>query len=144
MQHDNPGSAQTYGAPSFAGLGLLNSGLVVINPSKGVYDLILAQLDTEATLTYDFPDQALLADVFSGRWVALPYTYNALKTMRTTGVHDRIWRDEEVKNIHYILSPKPWDDENGSFRGNPTHEWWWKVNEERLKWEAENGIAEVV
>ncbi len=29
-------------------------------------------------------------------------------------MHDAIWRDEGVKNVHYILMPKPWmEDEPG-------------------------------
>lgn len=73
-----------------------------MNPSQGVYDKIVEQLASPATLQYAFPDQDLLGDVFKGRWVALPYIYNALKTLRWEGVHDTIWRDKHVKNVHYI------------------------------------------
>jgi lipopolysaccharide biosynthesis glycosyltransferase len=118
-----------------------NGGLQVVNPSQAVYDLILAQLGNESAMAYDFADQSLLSDVFFGRWVALPYTYNALKTMRTEGVHHQIWRDDEVKNIHYILSPKPWDEEAGKC-SNENHEWWWKVNTERLEHEKKSGIED--
>jgi len=78
----------------------------------------------------------LLADCFPGRWVSLPYVYNALKTMRWKGVHDVIWRDAEVKNVHYLLSPKPWDEteEDIKSRGEreEIHAWWWEVNDARL------------
>jgi lipopolysaccharide biosynthesis glycosyltransferase len=139
MQHDQPEYAQSHGAPSTAGLGMPNSGLLVINPSQTVYDLILAQLGNESTLAYDFPDQSLLADIFHGRWAALPYTYNALKTMQREGVHAQIWREDRIRLIHYILSPKPWDEEAGKY-SDPTHNRWWKVNAERLAWEKSNGI----
>jgi lipopolysaccharide biosynthesis glycosyltransferase len=118
-----------------------NGGLQVVNPSQAVYDLILAQLGNESAMAYDFADQSLLSDVFFGRWVALPYTYNALKTMRTEGVHHQIWHDDDVKNIHYILSPKPWDEEPGKC-SNENHEWWWKVNIERLEHEKKNSIED--
>ncbi|KAJ5825756.1 hypothetical protein N7474_002894 [Penicillium riverlandense] len=109
-QHNNPDIAQISGACATAGLGIPNGGLQVVNPAQGTYEKILEQLNTSTTSEYDFADQSLLGDIFYGRWVALPYIYNALKTLRWRGVHDAIWRDENVKNIHYILSPKPWDE----------------------------------
>ena len=118
-----------------------NGGLQVVNPSTAVYDRILEVLSNETTMAYDFADQSLLGDLFNGRWVALPYIYNALKTMRTEGVHHQIWRDDQVKNIHYILSPKPWDEAPGKC-SNENHEWWWTVNEERLEEEKRTGIVD--
>ena len=83
--------------------------------------------------------KSLLGDLFFGRWVPLPYTYNALKTLRWKGVHDAIWRDDEVKNVHYILSPKPWDEKKEDAK-DETHPWWHDMNEERLKSEKAKGI----
>lgn len=88
---------------------------------------------------YEFADQSLLSDLFLGRWVGLPYIYNALKTLRWEDVHRPIWRDEEVKNIHYILSPKPWDEKPGE-ESNETHQWWRAANSERLAEEQKAGI----
>lgn len=91
----------------------------------------------------DFADQSLLSDLFRGRWVALPYVYNALKTLRWEGVHDAIWRDEEVKNVHYILSPKPWDemDSGGNFVGHDvSHGWWVTASNQRKAEERERGV----
>lgn len=123
-----------------------NGGLQVVNPSKEVYDKIVGQLDTSATLDYDFADQSLLGDLFHGRWVALPYIYNALKTLRWEGVHDAIWQDESVKNVHYILSPKPWDEwADGKTRAttnDASHAWWFEMNEERLEQEEKDGIED--
>jgi lipopolysaccharide biosynthesis glycosyltransferase len=116
-----------------------NGGLQVVNPSLATYNLILEQLSNETSSNYDFADQSLLGDLFDGRWVALPYIYNALKTLRTKGVHDAIWKDEKVKNVHYILSPKPWDEGKGKC-SLEVHEWWWPVNEERRAKEKEGGI----
>ncbi|KAF4947501.1 hypothetical protein FGADI_10346 [Fusarium gaditjirri] len=125
-QHASPDFAQTTGADISTGLGKLNSGLLVINPSKAIFDQIVTKMN-EVGLDYQFPDQDLLADLFKGRWVALPYIYNALKTMRDPSVHGAIWRDDKVKNVHYILSPKPWDElgPDGAWKGDkPIHEWW--------------------
>lgn len=119
-----------------------NGGLQVVNPSTNLYDQILNSLTSSSKVeNYEFADQSLLSDLFWGRWVPLPYTYNALKTLRSKGVHSPIWRDESVKNIHYILSPKPWDEKLGE-ESNETHAWWLKANEERIGNEKENGISD--
>ncbi|KAF1918351.1 glycosyl transferase family protein-like protein [Ampelomyces quisqualis] len=139
-QHADPPAAQKAGAPPTAGLGMPNGGLQVVNPSAAVYELILERLSHPETMDYDFADQSLLADLFHGRWVALPYTYNALKTMRTSA-HSVLWRDDEVKNVHFLLSPKPWDEEQGKC-SQEIHEWWWPVNNERLADEKKRGIED--
>ncbi|OCK84368.1 glycosyltransferase family 8 protein [Lepidopterella palustris CBS 459.81] len=139
-QHDTPDDAQIHGAPSSFGLGIPNGGLQVVNPSGEIYALILDQLSKDTAIdNYDFADQSLLGDLFSGRWVSIPYIYNALKTLRWEGVHHQIWRDEEVKNIHYILSPKPWDEKPGE-EAEESHTWWWKTNDDRLESERSRGI----
>jgi alpha-N-acetylglucosamine transferase len=141
-QHDRPDEAQEEGAPPVAGIGSLNGGLVVVVPSQGSYDKILQVLqDGDKTANYYFADQDLLGDVFQGRWVGLPYVYNALKTMRWQNVHHRIWRDDRVKNIHFILSPKPWDEKAGE-AAEETHEWWHKMNGSRLAEEESKGIKD--
>ena len=128
--------------PSETGLGMPNGGLLVVNPSRALYEIILAQLQKgSATQDYDFADQSLLSDLFYGNWVALPYIYNALKTMRWEGVHDKIWRDDRVKNVHYILSPKPWDQERNA-EHSYMHQLWWNNTEERYKQEKELGIED--
>jgi alpha-N-acetylglucosamine transferase len=144
-QHDTPDAAQENGAHSATGLGMPNGGLQVVVPSAAVYDLILARLQDETIMQYDFADQSLLGDVFHGRWVALPYTYNALKTLRWKGVHDPIWRDERVKNVHYILSPKPWDESEADRKKDGrdgSHQWWWDFNDRRLAQEKAKGIED--
>jgi len=143
-QHNTPDIAQTVGAdPAVGPLGFMNGGLQVVNPSKDIYNLILQHMESDAVIDMDFADQSLLSDLFRGSWVPLPYTYNALKTLRREGVHAEIWRDDQVKNIHYILAPKPWDelDEDGkSVSEDPTHEWWATANRERLALEKEKGV----
>ncbi|KAF7874246.1 hypothetical protein EAF04_002918 [Stromatinia cepivora] len=143
-QHNTPDVAQTTGPPpNTSPLGFMNGGLQVVNPSSGVYNAILDHLASDAAINMDFADQSLLSDLFKDRWVPLPYTYNALKTLRWEGVHPQIWRDDKVKNIHYILAPKPWDemDEEGNFIGKDgTHAWWVTHNQERLRGEKERGI----
>lgn len=136
FQHANPAAAATEGAPPDFGLGILNGGLQVVQPSMDLYNQILATMNNpEATNSYDFADQSLLSDTFRGRWVPLSYKYNALKTLRWC--HKEIWRDEDVKNVHYILSPKPWESRESD---DETHKWWWDMNDRRLAKEKAMGI----
>lgn len=142
-QHSNPDEAQKTGPPPTAGLGMPNGGLQVVVPSAYVYERITKALSSDKTADYEFSDQSMLADLFPGRWVGLPYIYNALKTLRWKGVHDPIWRDGEVKNVHYILSPKPWDEkaEDEAKEGrDESHAWWWRETRERWRIEKEGGV----
>ncbi|QUC23041.1 uncharacterized protein UV8b_07282 [Ustilaginoidea virens] len=140
-QHADPDAAQVRAPDAAAGLGALNSGLLVVRPSHGLFDQIVGHMHANAD-RYTHPDQDLLADLYRGRWVALPYVYNALKTMPARGVHDAIWRPGSIKNVHYILSPKPWEelDQSGNWTGtDETHAWWVEANKERLRQEEGKG-----
>lgn len=144
-QHGDPARAQVEGAdPARVGLGDLNSGLLVVKPDKTVFAQIQTHMDEHGN-DYTFPDQDLLADLYRGRWAPLPYVFNALKTMRAKGVHDAIWRDDQVKVVHFILSPKPWNelDEHGNWTGtNETHTWWVEANSKRRRDEKASGLIE--
>lgn len=107
---------------------LLNSGLVVLNPSMKLASEVGEYLSTSPLVpTFSFPDQDLLAAFFANRWKPLPWKYNALKTLRI--IHKNIWRDEEVRCIHYILDDKPWGAKVGEPGSGGEHEevnrWWW-------------------
>ncbi|KPM39052.1 hypothetical protein AK830_g7521 [Neonectria ditissima] len=145
FQHADPDAAQTEGIdPAVGPLGFMNGGLQVVNPSAVLYDQIVAHMEADAA-NMDFADQSLLSDLYRGRWVPLPYIYNALKTLRWKDVHSPIWRDDQVKNIHYILSPKPWDeiDDKGEWTGTEeSHKWWIDANRERKAQEKEKGISD--
>jgi hypothetical protein len=145
-QHSDPSTAQTVGPdPAVGPLGFMNGGLVVVNPSESLFAQILAHMESDDAAAMDFADQSLLSGLFRGRWVPLPYVYNALKTLRWEGVHAPIWRDDRVKNVHYILTPKPWDEigEDGeSVSEEETHRWWARVNKERKEAEREKGIPD--
>ena len=121
------------------GLSIMNGGLQVVNPNKKHFNEILEILnDATLTDTFAFADQSLLSHYFKHRWTPLPYTYNALKTLREA--HSEIWRDEHAKIIHYILSDKPWDDPSREKSDFVPNVWWWETNNERL---AEEMIAKV-
>lgn len=126
----NADSPKTYG--------LLNSGLFVCRPSEHVYRALARFVAEDPRVpTFQFADQDVLGVFFAGRWRALPYYYNALKTLRV--VHPGLWRDEDVRNVHYILAEKPWlyRPKTGAGGGQPqSHEyhevnmWWWDAFEE--------------
>jgi alpha-N-acetylglucosamine transferase len=142
-QHNEPLVAQTIGPSVFASpLGFMNGGLQVVNPSKALFVQIVTHMEKEAA-NMDFADQSVLSELYRGRWEPLPYIYNALKTLRWEGVHDKIWRDESVKNMHYILAPKPWNeiDAEGDWTGtDESHRWWVDSNKDRLQYEKQNDI----
>ncbi|KAI0348682.1 nucleotide-diphospho-sugar transferase [Trametopsis cervina] len=108
--------------------GLLNSGNVVLNPSTELANSVYHYLSTSPLVpTFSFPDQDLLANFFAGRWKVLPWCYNALKTLRQ--IHTPLWRDEEVRCIHYILHQKPWHIARGSEEPDDVevYSWWWST-----------------
>ncbi|KAH7909110.1 glycosyltransferase family 8 protein [Hygrophoropsis aurantiaca] len=105
----------------------LNSGLVVLNPSVALGEAVVNHLFTSPLVsTWSFPDQDLLSDLFKGKWKPLPWCYNALKTLMV--IHKPIWRDDEIRCLHYILADKPWQarvglDSSGDYA--KSHRWWW-------------------
>ena len=120
--HDKPPHTHT----------LLNGGLFLYHPSAQLWEDMLATFHSSKELsTYQFPDQDFLASYFLAKWVPLSWKYNALKTMENW--HPNIWRDEEVKGLHYIVD-KPWNRRVASDgigghlgRDGKTHTWWWEV-----------------
>lgn len=124
------------GPPCNAGLSMCNGGLQVVEPNADNFQKILAALNSDATSKYEFSDQSLLSDVFADKWVPLSYKYNALKTLKL--VHESVWNEEEVKNIHYIINPKPWDDCSNFEDTTQTFKVWQAINNERLEAEKKN------
>lgn len=109
---------------------LLNGGVFLFHPSPGLWSRIIKFFHTSPELsTFLFPDQDFLAAFFVHKWIPLSWRYNAIKTMRQW--HTNIWRDDEVKALHYIVD-KPWarriasDGIAGHLgRDGVTHSWWW-------------------
>ncbi|KAK1756286.1 nucleotide-diphospho-sugar transferase [Echria macrotheca] len=103
---------------------LLNSGTVILEPSKEQYTALIDAMNTHPDVpNMLFFDQDLLAIVYRNKWKPLPYTYNALKPMRAC--HSDLWKDEDVKVLHYILN-KPWKSRAyGDDVIESTHKLWW-------------------
>lgn len=119
------------------GLMICNGGLQLVEPSKEKYDKIVSKMNDD-DLDYDFADQSLLSDVFHDQWIGLHYGYNYLKTMRL--IHSDL-KFEDVKNIHYILTPKPWNVDRSFDDDTDTFKVWWDINDARLDYEKGNGVA---
>ena len=85
--------------------------------------------------SFIFPDQDLLAEVFRGRWKPILWKYNALKTLSV--IHKSLWKDDEVKCIHYILADKPWKSKpysNGHVGDfDALNQWWWDAYNDLAK-----------
>jgi lipopolysaccharide biosynthesis glycosyltransferase len=103
---------------------LLNSGTVILHPSQEEYDTLINAMNTHPDVPKMlFFDQDLLAIVYRNKWNPLPYTYNALKTLRFC--HSDLWKDEDIKILHFILN-KPWTSRR--YADDPaesTHKMWW-------------------
>ncbi|KAK4056588.1 hypothetical protein OIO90_002436 [Microbotryomycetes sp. JL221] len=129
-----PGQPEDFSKPTHH---LLNSGLVVLTPSPDTFSKIWHTLQFDPLVkTFQFPDQDLLALVFKSKFKPLSYRYNALKTLKQA--HDDMWRDEDVKNIHYIMD-KPWfkrprDDQSAHQDLNLL--WWQAYEELQQSWDG--------
>ncbi|KAL1898735.1 hypothetical protein Cpir12675_001738 [Ceratocystis pirilliformis] len=123
----------------------LNGELLVLVPSTALWERILSYIHTNAP-GMDFADQSVLSELFSRRWVPLPYIYNAPCTMRWKAVYEVVWRDNKVKNLHYILDPKPWVAQTGAvgmrLEKDPAYQWRVDIDQQRKTWHKNNGITD--
>ncbi|MFI6663142.1 glycosyltransferase family 8 protein [Streptomyces sp. NPDC050523] len=104
-----------------------NSGLLVLQPEATTLDALRTRMKDDDCATFAFADQDLLNQHFAGRWRPLPYTYNALKTLRQS--HPDLWNIQDVHNIHYIQE-KPWEAD--PTQPGPYHDLyqkWWDIAE---------------
>lgn len=103
-----------------------NGGTLVLEPDQAVLDALLGELASVADLSaYVFAEQDFLNEHFRGRWVALPYVYNALKTLPFQ--HPGLWDDAAVKNVHFIID-KPWESAlDPASRYHALERLWWDV-----------------
>ncbi|KAI1134484.1 nucleotide-diphospho-sugar transferase [Hypoxylon sp. FL0543] len=130
---------------------LMNGGMFLFRPNKALWEAMMEFFQNTPLLpTFKFPDQDFLAHFFAGRWRAVGWQYNALKTMRYW--HPNIWRDDEVVCLHYVVD-KPWTQRVGrdgvaGYRGcdGVTHGWWWDAYAawERDRMSMPGGGCEVV
>ena len=103
-----------------------NGGTLVLTPEEAVFDTLLAELAAVDDLSrYVFAEQDFLNEHFRGRWVALPYVYNALKTLPFQ--HPDLWDPAAVKNVHFIID-KPWEAPlDPASRYHDLERLWWDV-----------------
>lgn len=122
---------QDRGEPAPASLDrYLNGGFLVLKPDQAVFTWLQQKVAAIKDLRrYPFSEQDLLNEVFENRWLPLTYIYNALKTLPFQ--HSAMWREEEVKNLHFILA-KPWkrdlnQPENERDRYYALDKLWWEL-----------------
>ena len=103
-----------------------NGGTLVLRPDEAVFQALVGELASVEDLTaYVFAEQDFLNAHFRGRWVALPYVYNALKTLPFQ--HPGLWDDAAVKNVHFIID-KPWESAlDPASRYHALEALWWDV-----------------
>ncbi|KAH8920643.1 glycosyltransferase family 8 protein [Atractiella rhizophila] len=86
---------------------IFNSGCTVYTPSKEGWEKLKDRLDNDDTVPdLIFGDQEFLRFHYRGRYVPLPWQYNALKTLSFT--HPEVFNLQEVKILHYTMD-KPWE-----------------------------------
>ncbi|WP_343465078.1 glycosyltransferase family 8 protein [Pantoea sp.] len=108
----------------------LNGGFLVLNPDREVFAWLQHNVQAIDDLRrYPFSEQDLLNELFKDRWLPLSWVYNALKTLPFQ--HAGLWRDDKVKNLHYILA-KPWQRDrhppvSERDRYYPLEQLWWEV-----------------
>lgn len=117
------GGEQHTGGPSQVD-DYLNAGFLVLTPDQAVFDDMMRKLaDIDDLSRFPFAEQDFLNECYVGRWVTLPYVYNALKTLAFQ--HPRLWDSAAVKNIHYIID-KPWEKPlDPDDRYYPVNRLWW-------------------
>ncbi|KAF8679662.1 Glycosyl transferase family 8 [Rhizoctonia solani] len=114
---------------------LIDSDMLVRKNMDDLFDVPLEEGWIAAAHAYGFPDQDFLSSHFKNRVKFLGYEYNALKPMRKC--HSAIWRDENIRNVHYIFKDKPWvlpeDTEKLDEQFHVIHGWWWWDEWKRLE-----------
>ena len=95
-------------APEINPPALFNSGLMVLAPSKELYESLLAA--APLLPSYDKTDQGFLNEMWIGNWNMLPYTYNFLKDRGA--LPDRfdsfVARDLSEVYVVHMVGEKPW------------------------------------
>ena len=140
LQHQDTNMAQGQAQGNDKGLGTPDSGFLVLNPCAEILDAARTKLIEEDLTRYIFPIEQFLAELFSRRWVTLPYVYNALKPMRKEHVHGAIWRDHEVRTLNYVSTPEPWEETEEL--ADEENALWYTSNKDRIASEQDRGFVD--
>ena len=121
-----------------------NAGLLVLRPSRAVFEHMTSALAAFDLSACPFAEQDFLNDYFRGAWAALPWYYNATKTLyachREDGSHragnepsgtasgsgrPALWALNEVRNLHFTMA-KPWNLKDPAHKGfERLNKLWW-------------------
>eukprot|EP00887_Chlorella_sp_A99_P002666 scaffold6.g2666.t1 len=103
-----------------------NAGCYVMSPSHAEFDGMMQALAERRISVHYFAEQDFLNGYFAGRWMPLPYVYNAQKRIKYH--HPDLWVFSDICVIHYV-DEKPWShrhsEENLAYKEEC--DWWWDV-----------------
>jgi glycogenin len=124
-----PGKPCPAAAPDVFPPDRFNAGVLVVEPSRAVFEDMLAR--KSSVPTYDGGDTGFLNAYFS-TWFfepapyRLPFGFNAQRTLHWL-THDKqpgYWESiQPLRVIHYSSRPKPWED-GGKHKGPLEWLWW--------------------
>ena len=108
-----------------------NAGLLVLDPSRAVFEHMAGALASVNLSACPFGDQDFLNGYFCGAWTPLPWTYNATKTLyachraNANGCRDGVWQLQLVRNLHFTMA-KPWNLKDPKHQGfERLNKLWW-------------------
>jgi hypothetical protein len=129
---DEPCAHRGCGSPATPhGASYFNSGLMVLQPCRAVLAHMLAALAAYDFSTCRFGDQDFLNVYYRGAWDALPWTFNATKTLYAchregiNGCLEGRWELPAVRIVHFTMA-KPWDLKHPLHKGfERLNTLWW-------------------
>ena len=133
-------------APEINPPALFNSGLMVLKPSRALFESLMAL--APLVPSYDKTDQGFLNEVWMGKWHMLPYTYNFLKDRGA--LPDRfdgfVARNLSDVYVVHMVGEKPWHcryDHECNAQGRLSARLWnlWKENFQRMCGRADRPLA---
>ena len=108
-----------------------NAGLFVMRPSRVVFEHMVAALAGFDLSSCPFAEQDFLNAYFKGSWEALPWVFNATKTLyachreHVNGCRNGLWVLQSVRNLHFTMA-KPWNLKDPGHQGfERLNKLWW-------------------
>jgi len=100
-----------------------NSGVMVLEPSKILFNDLLSKINTLPS--YDGGDQGFLNEYFAETWTQLSFYYNAMESAYPASA----WDLDKIKVIHFMKN-KPWQHTQDSDFETPhakvLNNFWWQ------------------
>ena len=108
-----------------------NAGMMVLAPSRVVFGHMMRALASMDLSACGFAEQDFLNAYYRGAWAALPWHYNATKTLYAchrlhhNGCVQGLWVLPSIRNLHFTMA-KPWDLRDPAHKGfERLNQLWW-------------------